>query len=220
MSGVNKFVNGVPTGSQTVAAADLGSVTDGSTTDQSGSGSTIEVKTAGVTNAKLANMVNNTIKGNNAGSTGVPLDLTATQVTALLNAFTSTLKGLVPASGGGTTTFLRADGTFATPAGGGGSSFPANSTVNVTTATTSLNAGDTNKIHLLFLSGITTITMPTHSAGQYFFFKDVSGINASQTLTFQTSDSSTFDNGPTSITIYKSFLRMGLYDDGTNWWVI
>lgn len=38
--------------------------------------------------------------------------------TALLNAFTSALKGLVPASGGGTTNFLRADGTWAAPGGG------------------------------------------------------------------------------------------------------
>jgi hypothetical protein len=36
--------------------------------------------------------------------------------TALLDVFTSTDKGLVPASGGGTTNFLRADGTFAAPA--------------------------------------------------------------------------------------------------------
>jgi hypothetical protein len=41
--------------------------------------------------------------------------LTAAQATALLNIFTSTLQGLVPASGGGTTNFLRADGTFAAP---------------------------------------------------------------------------------------------------------
>ncbi|MDB6151465.1 MAG: hypothetical protein JWQ44_2913 [Chthoniobacter sp.] len=34
-------------------------------------------------------------------------------------AFTSTLKGLVPASGGGTTNFLRADGTFAAPPSSG-----------------------------------------------------------------------------------------------------
>jgi hypothetical protein len=40
--------------------------------------------------------------------------------TALLNAFTAALKGLVPASGGGTTNFLRADGVFAAPPGGGG----------------------------------------------------------------------------------------------------
>jgi hypothetical protein len=40
--------------------------------------------------------------------------------TALLDVFTSGAKGLVPASGGGTTNFLRADGTFAAPPGGGG----------------------------------------------------------------------------------------------------
>lgn len=51
-----------------------------------------------------------------AGLTGV---ITAANLTAALNVFTSALKGLVPASGGGTTTYLRADGTWATPAGGG-----------------------------------------------------------------------------------------------------
>ena len=34
--------------------------------------------------------------------------------------FTDTTEGVVPASEGGTTNFLRADGTWATPAGGGG----------------------------------------------------------------------------------------------------
>ena len=72
-----------------------------------------------VTNAKLANMTQATIKGREAGSgTGDPVDLTATQATAILNEFSSTLKGLVPASGGGTTNFLRADGTFASPGTG------------------------------------------------------------------------------------------------------
>lgn len=53
---------------------------------------------------------------------GVPntVAITATQTTAFLNLFSSSLQGLVPASGGGTTNFLRADGTWATPAGGGG----------------------------------------------------------------------------------------------------
>ena len=73
-----------------------------------------------VTNAKLANMNAATIKGNNTGAAADPVDLTGTQTTAMLDTFTSALKGLVPASGGGTTTFLRADGTFAAPAGGGG----------------------------------------------------------------------------------------------------
>lgn len=47
--------------------------------------------------------------------------ITGTQTTALLDVFTSTLKGVAPASGGGTTNFLRADATWAAPAGGGGS---------------------------------------------------------------------------------------------------
>ena len=42
--------------------------------------------------------------------------LDATQATALLDLFTDTLKGLVPASGGGTANYLRADGTWAPPA--------------------------------------------------------------------------------------------------------
>ncbi len=45
--------------------------------------------------------------------------LTNAALTALINVFTSIAKGLVPASGGGTTNFLRADGTFAAPVLGG-----------------------------------------------------------------------------------------------------
>lgn len=70
-----------------------------------------------VSNVKLAQMNANTLKGNNTGSTANASDLSATQTTAMLNTFTSTLQGLVPGSGGGTTNFLRADGTFAAPTG-------------------------------------------------------------------------------------------------------
>lgn len=75
-----------------------------------------------VSNAELADMAAGTLKGNNGGALGDPIDLTATQVTAMLGNFTDLLKGLVPPSGGGTTNFLRADGVWAAPAGGGGSS--------------------------------------------------------------------------------------------------
>ena len=42
------------------------------------------------------------------------------QTTQDLDLFTNTLKGIVPGSGGGTTNFLRADGSWAAPPGGGG----------------------------------------------------------------------------------------------------
>lgn len=91
--------------------------------DVSGSGTTSITLNLGnnvVTNAKLAQVPTATFKGRITASTGNVEDLTATQATSLLDTFTSSSKGLVGASGGGTTNFLRADGTWATPSGGGG----------------------------------------------------------------------------------------------------
>src|ERR1035437_7976221 len=68
-----------------------------------------------VKNRFLAQMPTLTLKGNNTGSTANPQDLTVAQVNAILPVFTSALNGLVPLSGGGTTNFLRADGTWTTP---------------------------------------------------------------------------------------------------------
>src|SRR5262249_61641364 len=45
-------------------------------------------------------------------------DLSANRTLAV-NTFTTGAAGVVPASGGGTTNFLRADGTWAVPPGGG-----------------------------------------------------------------------------------------------------
>ena len=72
-----------------------------------------------VTNAKLATIPANSYLGNNTGSTATAAYITATQLTANLNVFSSSLQGLAPASGGGTANFLRADGTWATPGGTG-----------------------------------------------------------------------------------------------------
>jgi hypothetical protein len=68
-----------------------------------------------VANGNLATVPATTVKGSIAG--GTPSDLTATQLTTLCNAFTSSLSGCAPASGGGTTNFLRADGSWTVPAG-------------------------------------------------------------------------------------------------------
>lgn len=140
-------------GATEIAALDAGDVTTGTFADAlvSGSAESDEVVMGGdlsgaanasqlvantVANADLAQMAANTLKGNNTGATANAADLTATQVTAMLDGFTSALKGLVPASGGGTTNFLRADGTWAAPGGGGGSGDvvgPASATDNAIT---------------------------------------------------------------------------------------
>ena len=62
-------------------------------------------------------VANNVIVGNISGANVVPVGLTQAQATALLNLFTASLQGLVPASGGGTTEYLRADGTWDTVSG-------------------------------------------------------------------------------------------------------
>lgn len=73
---------------------------------------TLAVPTNHITNAMLADMATQAIKGRTTAGAGAPEDLTPAQATAILNAFTAALKGLVPASGGGTTNFLRADGNW------------------------------------------------------------------------------------------------------------
>lgn len=101
------------------------------TGDVTSVGNATTIASGVVSNAKLANVATSTFKGRTTAGTGSPEDLTSTQATALLNSFSSTLKGLAPASGGGTSNFLRADGTWTTPAGGGSGTV---TSVSVTTA--------------------------------------------------------------------------------------
>ncbi len=105
-----------------------------------------------VTNAKLANMAQSTIKGRAAGAgTGDPQDLTATQATAILDAVVGDsgsggTKGLAPAPASGDAAagkFLKADGTWAVPPGSGGGPeiLSANRTYYVRTDGSNSNTG-------------------------------------------------------------------------------
>jgi len=67
--------------------------------------------TLNATGSALAAQATMTGFGNVTGGSAVPVALTTAQHTSLVNAFTTSLSGAAPASGGGTTNFLRADGT-------------------------------------------------------------------------------------------------------------
>jgi hypothetical protein len=78
-------------------------------------GNTIDVNTT----QNITTLSNLTTDGliKTSGGNGTLSIASATDATSMLNKFTSSEQGLVPASGGGTTTFLRADGTFSIPVG-------------------------------------------------------------------------------------------------------
>lgn len=79
---------------------------------------TLKILNGNVTDIKLANVTAPVVKGRVTAGAGTLENLTPTQVTSLLDTVTTSLKGLAPASGGGTSNFLRADGTWTTPSSG------------------------------------------------------------------------------------------------------
>ena len=92
------------------------------TGDVTNSGLALTIANDAVTYAKMQNVsATSRFLGRITAGAGDTEELTGTQATTLLDAFTTSLKGLAPASGGGTSNFLRADGTWAAPAGGGSS---------------------------------------------------------------------------------------------------
>lgn len=99
--------------------ADIRNVTPGSGITISGnvSGNSTTGSASSTVTIAQSPIATNTVMGNVSGITAIPVALSKVQLTTLINLFTATLSGAVPLSGGGTVNFLRADGTWATPAG-------------------------------------------------------------------------------------------------------
>lgn len=84
------------------------------TTDITNAACVLTIANSAITNAKMANMAANTVKGSIAG--GVPADLTTAQLTTLCNLATVSLKGCAPVLSNVATQFLAGDGVYRTPA--------------------------------------------------------------------------------------------------------
>ena len=73
-----------------------------------------------VGNAALADMATGTFKGRASAGSGNPQDISGAQATSLLEQFTTSAKGLAPASGSVDAGYLKADGSWAMPSPGEG----------------------------------------------------------------------------------------------------
>jgi len=168
-------INGVALGSTTATAGNLliGSGTQWVSNAVTGdvvitNGGLTAIGSNRVTNAQRAQMAANTIKGNNTGGTANEADLTATQVTALLNAMVGDsgaggTKGLVPAPASGDAAagkYLKADGTWATVSGSSSEGGPGCPTIGTITEPGTGSAGTACSVGSKFIG--------RHAGANYF----------------------------------------------------
>jgi hypothetical protein len=114
--------------------------------------------------------------GNVTGSSAAPAALTSSQLASIVAPFTSSTQGATPASGGGTTNFLRADGNWSVPPSG------ALTLLNTLTASNSASLSDTTSLTSSFSSYeiVYENVIPATNATSFELQLQVSG-------TFQTS---------------------------------
>ena len=159
------------------------------TGDVTGSGTGSFVTTIAndaVTYAKMQNVsTTSRVLGRFTAGSGDVEEITGTQLTTLLDVFSTSLKGLVPSPAGvsNTTDFLRRDGTWAVPAGGGGGSPALSSIIAATGANTINNVAYAQEWQWNSLAGGNGLKLSTNStaatgATQTLLNLAMSGVNA------------------------------------------
>lgn len=155
--------------------------------------------------ADLANIAANTILGNNTAGSAAVLELTATQVTAMLNAMVGDsgsggTKGLVPApASGDASKCLHGDGTWGTCGSGAGGS----ASVSVCSTSSCSPAGTESDIPVTVTSTITLPNCAGLSADMAMFIDNMSA-SGTVTINVNGSGSNTLTNGPQSgLTTYS-----------------
>jgi hypothetical protein len=127
----------------------------------SGGATTWTINNQAVTYAKMQQATTARFLGRITAGTGVIEEVTGTQATTLLDLFTTSLKGLAPASGGGTVNFLRADGTWAPPPSGGGTSIAIGTSTVTGGVTTRILFDNAGLVGEYAISGTGAVAMTT-----------------------------------------------------------
>ena len=171
--------------------APTASVADGDKGDitVSSSGTVWTVDDDTISNAKLANVATATFKGRTTAATGDPEDLTVAQALALM----------CSTSGGGTTNFLRADGTWAAPPGGGGVSDGDKGDITVSSSGTVWTI-DANAVGNSKLAQVATATIKGRVSASTGDVEDLTAANVKTIL-----GTLTVPDGGTGVTSFGSF---------------
>jgi hypothetical protein len=154
--------------------------------------------------ARLPAIADGSFLGNISGGAASPAVLTGAQVTSHLGVFSDTDQGVVPASGGGTVKFLRADGSWASPPANG--SYQVQSIASAATVTPTFSD---DQVNITAQAVNLTLANPTGTATERGLVIRIKDNGTSRTITYGTQYRAIGETLPTA-TVPGKVLYLGL----------